>query len=99
MNIVVAGLAVARLTSLIAEDEITAPLRDAVDRWVGDAPQYSLKERIGYLVSCPRCVSVYAAAGILIAGRMRWGRPLVKVLAASQSGLAALTALDYLERH
>lgn len=83
---------------MIAEDELTAPLRAKVDAWADGHPTGSLRERLNYLVSCSRCVSVYAAAAILAAQAVPQGRPLVKVLALSQAGLAVLTYLDMIER-
>jgi hypothetical protein len=50
-------LAVARLTRLITEDEITEPMRDFIQgRWQGS--------KLAYLVTCPFCVSVWM--GLLV---------------------------------
>ena len=94
MKHLITVLAIARLTSLVAEDELTAPIREAIDRWAGGP----IPEKLAYLVSCSRCVSVWAAGGILIAQQTRVGRPLVWALAGSQAALGVLTALDRLER-
>jgi|SRR5882757_4830820 len=52
-------LATWRITELIVSDEITRPAREAVaKRWPGSKP--------AYLLTCPRCVSVWAAAAVLI---------------------------------
>jgi hypothetical protein len=91
----ISALAIARLTSLIAEDELTAPIREAIDRRAGAGP---VQEKLAYLVTCSRCVSVWAAGGVLIAQQTRIGRPLVAALAGSQAALGVLTALDRLER-
>jgi hypothetical protein len=98
MNSLITVLAAARLTSLVAEDELTQPIRNAVDDWAQVAPDSSLRNRLAYLVSCSRCVSVWAGAGILLAQTVPAARPLVKVLALSQAALGALTVLDAIER-
>jgi hypothetical protein len=98
MNPVTVALAVARLTQLIVEDEITRPARQAINRWAVDAPEFSLRERIATAVGCGACSSVYAAAAVLIATRVPVLRPLVRVLAASQAALALRAATDRLSR-
>lgn len=52
-------LATWRLTELVVEDEVTRPFREAVTKRWPDS-------RAAYLVQCPRCVSVWAAAAVLI---------------------------------
>jgi hypothetical protein len=52
--LVVGGLAVHRLTRLLVDDEVTRPLRERAER---------LGDRAAYLAHCPRCVSVWVAAG------------------------------------
>lgn len=94
MKHLITALAIARLTSLIAEDELTAPIRAAIDRRATGP----LTMQLSYLVNCSRCVSVWAAGGILIAQQTRVGRPLVRALAGSQAALGVLAALDRLER-
>lgn len=91
-------LAAARLTSLIAEDELTQPVRNVVDDWAQVAPDNILRNRLAYLVSCSRCVSVWAGAAVLLAQVVPVARPLVKALALSQAALGALTVLDAIER-
>lgn len=77
-------LAIARLTSLITEDEITQPIRDYVD----DLPHNVVTDKLAYLVSCKRCVSVWATAAVLVAHKK--APFLVKVLAGSQAALFVL---------
>lgn len=48
-----------RLTRLITEDEITRPLRERL--WDRYPPESTA---IGYLISCPHCVSIYAGAAV-----------------------------------
>lgn len=53
------ALAVWRLTELIVEDQVSRPFRDAIaNRWPGTP--------LAYLVTCKRCVSVWAAAVVLL---------------------------------
>lgn len=60
-------MASARIGRLIAVDDISEPLRNAVEtRWPGS--------KVSTLVSCPHCVSVWAALG-LTAARLRLSRP------------------------
>lgn len=52
-------LATWRLTELVVEDEVTRPFREAVTkRWPGS--------KAAYLVQCPRCASVWAAAAVML---------------------------------
>lgn len=69
--------ATVRLTDIAAEDEVSRPLRDAIARrWPGS--------QVAYLVTCKRCVSVWAAASVLILPE--W---LTRVLAFSAVTIAA----------
>lgn len=98
MRTLVTTLAIARLTSLVTEDEITRPVREAVQRWASDAPEFSLPERAATLLSCGRCMSVYAAGAVLIAVKVPALRPLVWVLAGSQAALLLLAVEGKIER-
>lgn len=74
------AIACYRLTKLAIEDEITQPIRD---RLVGDRnPDDS---RWAYLWTCPWCMSIWVAAGIVFARRRAPGawRPTAEVLAMS----------------
>lgn len=81
-------LAAKRLTQLVVEDKITEPLREPVLKWGERHEEGTWQDRVAYLVSCPACSSVWAAAGILIARRIPYVRHLVPVLAISQAALA-----------
>lgn len=73
-------LAVHRLTRLIVEDEITSDLRN---KWYDKHDPGTTK--LGYLVSCPWCMSMYVAAGAVVARKVApnlWG-PLASALAMS----------------
>lgn len=83
MDLAVGALAVHRLTRLVTTDEVTAPVRDRITE---AAPE----GRAAYFVTCPWCVSVWAAAGwlALSAAAPRLARPLGAVLAwSSATGL------------
>lgn len=97
MNLLINALAISRLTTLIAQDEITQPVRDAVSR-LADQHENVWTTKLEYLVSCTKCVSVWAAFGILLANRWRWARPLVSSLAGSQAAMMVMTAQDLMER-
>lgn len=75
VTLAVGALAVHRLTRLVTEDEVTAPLRDRI---TNAAPE----GRLAYLVSCPWCVSIYAAAG--------WAAATVAAPAATAAAGAVL---------
>lgn len=55
------SLAAYRLTRLITRDTITAPLRDRV--WASYPPETS---RLGYLLTCEWCTSVWAGSALHI---------------------------------
>lgn len=57
------ALATYRITRLITEDTITAPLRDAIFARFGD-PSTSKEISLSYAVTCPHCASIYAAAAV-----------------------------------
>lgn len=88
--LLVTGLATARVTRLIVVDEISHGLRRIAHRL---DPR---SRHIGFIVTCPYCAGVWAAAGVLgltaIAvhtdGLGRWlaGAP-VAIMAVAQSGL------------
>lgn len=66
-------LAVDRITRLVTEDEITRPIREAVQRKWPDS-------KMAYAVSCHACVSVWA--GLLVSSGLI-PRRVVSALAAS----------------
>jgi len=80
------ALATHRLTKLVLDDELTRPVREAV--WRRFPPEST---RLGYVLTCPWCSSIWVAAGVVAARRASpslW-RPLARVLAASTAtGLA-----------
>ena len=60
-----AALAVARMTRLVTQDEITRPLRGMVLRRLNDENPVHLK--LAYLLECPWCVSIWVGAGVFSA--------------------------------
>ncbi len=85
IDLAVDALTTYRLTRLVVEDEIAAPLRDRIwKRWAPD------RTKVGYLITCPWCVSVWVGAGVVAAGAVAptaW-RALSRVLV-----LSALTGM------
>lgn len=77
------AVAVARLTRLLVEDVILDPIRDPIKAWaskrkpplLGTADVVDTLRRpvahpkIAYFLTCPWCVSVYVAAGAVVARR------------------------------
>lgn len=61
LRIILLSLAIRRLTTLVVEDEITRPVRESVTKRF--PPETS---KTGYLVTCEKCVSVWAAIVVLI---------------------------------
>lgn len=98
MNPLVTVLATQRLTQLVTEDELTRPIREAVDRWAAGAEEFSFKDRVATLLMCPACMSVWAGTGILVANRFKVGRPLVRILAASGAALIVNSGIKRVER-
>lgn len=90
-------LAIARLTMLITDDEVSAPLRDAAIR-LDDRFHNAFTDKLLYFVTCRRCVSVWAAAAVLLADRVPGGRFAVQALAGSQAALIALALNERIER-
>jgi hypothetical protein len=93
------ALATYRLTTLVKDDRITEPLRDAVfGRWGDPADPDCGKP--SYLLSCPWCLSVYIGAAVVAARVARpreWGLAS-KVLALSAATGLAATARSGVER-
>lgn len=73
------ALATYRLTKLVIDDKITEDFREKV--WEKHPPD----SKIGYLISCPWCVSVYVGLGVVALRKAAPGvwDPLSRALAAS----------------
>lgn len=87
---VIDALAVCRLTRLATKDKLTEDIRDRV------AWRVRHRRRLLYLTTCPWCMSVWVAAGVVVARRYVPGwRYLARVLAASHvAGLVANLDVD-----
>lgn len=60
---IIAGLATYRLTRLVVDDEILAPIRNKIlNRF---DPEYS---KFGYLLTCTWCSSIWVASLVVILG-------------------------------
>jgi hypothetical protein len=77
-ELLVDALAVARVTRLVTEDEISRPLREAS---VKLDPSMN---HLGYLTSCPSCVSVWVAIVFEVIPRKYVPRRLRAALAVSE---------------
>lgn len=73
-----------RATVLITEDELTRPLREAVNRRWPDS-------RAAYLIQCPACVSVWAGFATLLLPR--WA---TRALALSASTILVNEVRDHI---
>jgi hypothetical protein len=106
LDLVVLGAATFKAARTIARDEVTSFLREPFVEGKahegGEEPVESgdMRQAIGELVTCSRCVGTWAAAGLACAQILapRFGRLLTWTLAAgavndfAQAGFAALTA-------
>lgn len=87
MNWLLDTLATFRITRLVVDDRITQPLRERV--WQQHPPEQG---GVGFLISCPYCTSVWAAAGVVAMRRVipRAWSPVAELLAiAAVAGEAA----------
>lgn len=78
VNHIVATIAAKRLTRLVVDDKLTEDLREA---WFDRFPPETTK--LGYLVSCKKCTSMWAAAAALLTARTS-AKPLLYALAISE---------------
>jgi hypothetical protein len=60
-NALIDALATYRATKLVIDDEITADLRDKAYEQLYRLPDRT-RQKVRYLLSCPWCVSIWAAA-------------------------------------
>lgn len=86
LDLVVDTLASYRLTKLVKDDFITAPLREAVEEHAGPPD----RSKLAYLVHCPWCLSIYFGLGLSVA--RRWA-PRSTDLVARGLAISALTGL------
>lgn len=83
-----AALAVARMTRLVTQDEITRPLRGMVLRRLNDENPVHLK--LAYLLECPWCVSIWVGAAVFSAVAM-WPGSVVLWIALSTFAASQIT--------
>jgi len=96
LDVAVAGLATARLTQLIVDDEITEPVREQIQ---GAAQSSKAWDLVDTAVNCHACSSIWAAGGVLVAREAGpVGRFLVRVLAFSQAALAVKAVIERIDR-
>ena len=76
----VSVLAAKRLVRLIVDDTVLQPVRDLV--WEFDPPA---RHRLGYVLTCQSCASVWAASAVMIARRSSIGRLICNTLAVSEA--------------
>lgn len=83
-NVLVLSLATYRATRLINEDEILREPREIVLEKLYDS-KHPLAAKAAYFITCPWCVSIWAAGGLLLLKQV--SRPtydlVTEVLAAS----------------
>jgi hypothetical protein len=85
LGLIVDSLATFRLTKLVNDDEITADLRDKLlERFHPD------ETKIGYLITCPWCVSIWAGGAVALARELA---PRQWNVAASALAFSAITGL------
>jgi hypothetical protein len=86
-QLITASLATFRLTRLAIDDQITAPLREAV--WRHSPPE---DNGLGFVFTCPHCASIYAAlaAAVLIqvAESPNLPRPIRTIASITTTALA-----------
>jgi len=93
LSFVIDALAVHRLTVLVTRDKVTEPLRKKV--WErSDRLEKDANSGVSYLVTCPWCVSIYAAAGVVLARKV-----VPSLWNAVGSGLAMSSVAGFLEEH
>ncbi|QEM41545.1 hypothetical protein SEA_FORZA_76 [Gordonia phage Forza] len=74
------ALATRRLTHLIVEDKITETARNRV---LDNTSNYW----INYLLTCTKCMSIWAAIAVLLLGRQSFGRAILNTLALSEASI------------
>lgn len=104
LDVAVLGLATARLTQLVVDDEITEPIRKRVRLKYEEAERDTRVETawdtLDTIVNCHACSSVWAGGGVLTAEVCGGGvgRFLVRVLALSQIALAVKAVIERIDR-
>jgi hypothetical protein len=86
-EVVVIALAAQRVARAISTDDVSRPLRDALDRWAGNGTGF--RSTLTRLIACPVCTGWWASFAVssVWSGRMRIRRGL------SVAGAQVLLAL------
>lgn len=84
-HVIILSLFVYRLTRLVVLDEILAPVRD----WIWDRKSPS-NSQIGYLFTCPWCVSLWAALPVVFSYALF---PSMTILVGCIFALSAIAGL------
>lgn len=92
-NSIASVLATKRLVRLLVHDTIMEPVRERV--WDVDPPS---KHRIGYVLTCDSCSSVWSAAVVFALGRSSIGQVICNTLAVSEAALLLTEALEQVRR-
>ena len=92
------ALATHRLTQLLVEDEISKPIRVAVEHWAQGAPEFSFRERVDFAINCEACTSIWASSVVLVLDQHPLSRWVLRVLAGSQASLLIKAGIDRLDR-
>jgi hypothetical protein len=83
----ITSLATYRISRLVVEDEISAPIRNAI--WKKYPPE---KSKIGYLLTCYWCSSIYAASALEISRIIAPKTTRVVETALAASAVAGIVA-------
>lgn len=59
-----------RLTKLVLDDEVTRELREKAFELLDRYPNSRVSQKLSYFLTCPWCVSIWAAAALLIIRRL-----------------------------
>lgn len=99
LDLLLDTLATERITRLVVDDKLTEPIREYI--WHNHPPE---ETKIGYFVTCPFCVSIWAGGAVALmsstpSGSMFSGtvRVLKYTLALSGAVSLAREALDRLD--
>lgn len=89
LELVIYGLATYRLTRLITRDSISAPIRERV--WKKRPPE---KSKIGYLLTCEWCMSIWVASLLLISSMITSATDIAATVLALSAVAGLLTAYE-----
>jgi hypothetical protein len=86
LQLVLAALAVFRITRLVVEDEVTRPARQRITGWAEGTATRRARPGVGYFLTCPWCVSFWLAvlwvAALILVPTIALGADAVLALSA-----------------